>query len=140
VSLRALALMIGRSLHSRLGSLLGLKLLIVLVAAGPAAALADVPEAQAAEVEHLLDFIRTTTCELIRNGRAYSGDRAYRHVMRKYDYFRDRITSTEQFIELSATRSTLSGQPYWFACGDSKPVESETVLLEELARFRDGGR
>jgi hypothetical protein len=128
--------MVERSNCGRLGPLLGLKVLLVSVVAGPAAALADVPAAQAVEVEHLLEFIKTSACELIRNGRSYSGDRAFRHVMRKYDYFRDRITSTEDFIELSATRSTMSGQPYRFACGGSEPVESRTVLLEELARFR----
>ena len=99
-------------------------------------AFADVPEEQKQEVEHLLEFIRTSPCVFVRNGREYQGDWAHRHVTRKYAYFRDRITSTEEFIELSASESSISGEPYWFAC-DGKPRQvSQEVLLGELESYR----
>lgn len=101
-----------------------------------ALALADVPDAQRAEVAHLLQFIRTTSCGLVRNGKEYGGERAYSHVMRKYDYFRDEIMSTEDFIALAATKSELSGRPYAFRCNGEPNVAAAGVLLEELRRYR----
>ena len=97
---------------------------------------ADVPASQQPEVAHLLEYIRTSPCRFIRNGRDYDGERAYRHVQLKYDYFRDEITSTEEFIELSAALSTRSGKPYSFACEGQPERESRGVLLGELAKFR----
>lgn len=92
------------------------------------------PGAQA-EIDHLLEFIRTSTCRFVRNGRDYDGDRAFRHVMRKYRYFADRIESAEDFIAFSATESTMSGDPYQFVC-NGIARESGPTLLDELARFR----
>jgi len=103
----------------------------------PIASHADVPESQVAEVEYLLSFIKTnSSCLFVRNGREYTGTRAHRHVLRKYEYFRDEIKSTEDFIALSASESTISGESYWFLCGDQAKVESQTVLLDELSRYR----
>lgn len=96
---------------------------------------ADVPDGQRPEVDHLLRFIETSTCSFVRNGRRYDGERAYRHVLRKYAYFRDEISSTEDFVEYAATRSTISGQPYAFVCG-GESTDSRTILLAELERFR----
>lgn len=110
-------------------------LAVALCARGAAA---DVPESQRAEVEHLLGFIEHSSCTFVRNGRSYDSERALRHVERKYDYFRDEITSTEEFVELAATRSTVSGKPYLFVC-DGETRESRAVLLDELARFRAAG-
>lgn len=108
--------------------------LCFVVVAAPAAA--DVPESQRAEVEHLLSFIRTTPCALVRNGREYGGERAYSHVLRKYDHFRDEIASTEEFIALAATKSELSGRRYEFHCDGAPSAAAADVLLAELARFR----
>jgi hypothetical protein len=106
--------------------------------APPTLARADVPPEQAPEVEHLLQFIRSTSCELVRNGRRYGGDRAHRHVMRKYDHFRDEIASTEDFIAYVATKSERSGRPYLFSCNGVE-TESAEMLLDELERFRARG-
>lgn len=113
-------------------------MLVALVCAGlgpPASARADVPAAQVGEVEHLLEFIRNSSCKFVRNGNEHDGERAFRHVMRKYDYFRDQIRSTEDFIDLAASRSEMSGRAYLFRC-DGKESESRTMLLAELERFR----
>ncbi len=102
----------------------------------PVAAWADVPATQKPEVTHLLEFIRTSPCRFVRNGREYGGERAHRHVLRKYDYFRDEITTTEEFVEFSASTSTSTGEPYEFRCDGETPQESRDVLLGELRRYR----
>ena len=100
------------------------------------ATLADVADAEAHEVQHLLEYLRSTDCVMERNGERHSGADAYTHVRKKYDYFRDDITTSEEFIDLAATKSTLSGMYYRVLCPGQTPVRSRDWLLRELRRYR----
>lgn len=102
-----------------------------------APAWADVPNAQRAEVEHLLAFIETSGCDMERNGKRHPPDEARAHVARKYAHYKGRITRTEQFIELAATGSTMTGKPYMAVCPEEAPVPTANWLLEELRRLRE---
>jgi hypothetical protein len=97
---------------------------------------ADVPVEQKPEVEHLLEFVRQSDCIMIRNGTEHSGDYAVSHIQKKYDYFKDDITSTEAFIEYSATKSTMSGKYYTIRCSGQEEMRTQDWLLEELRVFR----
>lgn len=97
---------------------------------------ADVSAEQKLETSHLLNFVKDTPCKIIRNGKAYDGNGAVTHIRKKYDYFKDDIETTEQFIELAATKSTLSGKYYTVVCGDAQPVRTKDWLLEELRNYR----
>jgi len=99
-------------------------------------AFADVPPEQKPEVEHLLEFVRQSDCLMIRNGNEHEGEEAASHIQKKYDYFADDITTTEAFIEYSATKSTISGKYYTVKCPDGKEMRSQDWLLNELAVFR----
>ncbi len=110
--------------------------LVLLSILSTSIAMADVPEVERPEVRHLLEYLRTSGCELERNGARHSGPDAYLHVKRKYEYFRSEITSTETFIEYAATRSTMSGEYYRVHCGDGPPIRTRDWLLEELWRIR----
>ncbi len=75
-------------------------------------AYADVlPETQH-EVQHLISFVSNSPCQIVRNGSAHNGSEAIKHIQKKYKYFKDDIRTTEQFIEYSATKSTMSGKYY----------------------------
>ena len=108
--------------------------LLVICALSPAHA--DVGTSLDTEIGHLLGFVQNSTCKIIRNGTAYTGRRAVSHIQRKYDYFRNDIDTTEQFIELSASQSTISGKDYTVSCGDAAPIHTRTWLLEELQKYR----
>jgi len=97
---------------------------------------ADVPENQKPEVTHLLEYVRTSDCKFERNGKLYDGERAYKHIHGKYEYFADDITSTESFIEYAATKSMMSGRYYMVRCGDSAPEKLADWLNGELKRYR----
>ena len=97
---------------------------------------ADLSSAQQAEVEHLLSFVRTSTCLINRNGTTHRGEDATAHIQKKYDYFRGKIKTTEQFIEYSATKSTMSGSYYTVLCGGQEAVRTKDWLLEELEDYR----
>jgi hypothetical protein len=111
-----------------------LVLVIVLFSASVAAAVAPVTTL---EIEHLLNFIRDSSCIIDRNGKAYAADKAISHIERKQAYFEDDIETTEDFIEFSASKSTMSGKYYLVSCGDGEPIRTKDWLMQELSHFRE---
>ena len=97
---------------------------------------ADVPPWQTGEVEHLLAYLQYSDCQMIRNGKVYDSKDGVKHVRRKYDYFRNKISSTEEFIDYAATKSLRSGQSYQVLCPGFEPVPSADWLREELKIYR----
>ena len=110
-------------------------LLVVALVSIPAAH-ADVPPAQRDEVDHLIEFVGSSGCIITRNGADHPSADAIDHIMKKYDYFRDDIESTEDFIHYSATKSTLSGEYYTVTCPGKETMRTQQWLLDELAQYR----
>ena len=96
----------------------------------------EVPDADRHEVLHLLEFLRSSDCAMERNGKRHESENAYAHVRRKYEYFRDKIRTSEDFIEYSASKSTMSGKYYRVLCKDEPVVLTRDWLLEELRSYR----
>jgi len=88
------------------------------------------------EIAHLLEYVKTTECKYIRNGTYHDGVKAATHIKSKYDYFKNDIASAEDFIRLSATKSTMFGNKYYIKCSGSPKIESRVWLLQELERYR----
>lgn len=99
-------------------------------------AVADVPPEQQAEVDHLIATLESSDCMMIRNGKAHDGSEAAGHVRRKYEHFRDKIGSSEDFIAYSATKSLISGRSYQVQCPGDDPQPSADWLLAELENYR----
>jgi len=99
-------------------------------------AIADVPDDQVSEVEHLLAYVENSGCIFIRNGDQHSAADSVSHIMKKYDYYRDDIKTTEDFISYSATKSVLSGKYYTVNCPGSETQRTQDWLLAELERYR----
>ena len=97
---------------------------------------ADVPPKTQHEVQHLINFVRNSPCQIVRNGSAHDGPEAIKHIQKKYKYFKDDIKTTEQFIEYSATKSTMSGKYYIVNCRDQSSVKTRDWLLQELKEYR----
>jgi len=72
-------------------------------------------------INQLIQAIETTNCQFVRNGKSYTPEESIAHVSKKYRYFKDDIDSIDKFIELSATKSLISGRPYQVQCGTSEP-------------------
>ena len=68
-------------------------------------------------------------CKFERNGKLYDSEKAYGHIKEKYEYFRDKITSTETFIEYAATKSMMSGKYYLIICAGKEPENTADWLL-----------
>ncbi len=109
----------------------GILLLMVLSSAS-----SDVPQEQAVEVEHLINYLADSDCRMIRNGKSYSAEDGAKHVRRKYNYFKNKISSTEEFIEYAGTKSTKSGRLYEVLCVGQDGEFSRDWLLNELNVYR----
>lgn len=71
-----------------------------------------------------------------RNGKRHSSAEALAHIKKKYDYFRDRIRTTEDFILLSASKSTMSGKSYTVSCDGLEHIQTRDWLMQELNEYR----
>jgi hypothetical protein len=100
----------------------------------------DVPDADRHEVLHLLEYLRNSDCAMERNGKKHDSEDAYSHVKRKYEYFRGEIRTSEDFIEYSASKSTMSGKFYRIFCKNESAVLTRDWLLEELHDYRERHR
>lgn len=91
----------------------------------------------AEEIRGLLDFVEHSPCTFIRNGDEYPGPRARTHLEQKLNYLesKNRVKSAEDFIDLAATKSSMSGRAYEVRCAGS--VEPAGLWLHrELNRQR----
>lgn len=114
-----------------------------LLLAASGAALADpAPPAARAEINALLTKLQTSACEFNRNGSWYGADKARSHLETKLNYLEDHnaVQTAEQFIDLGASGSSMSGKPYLVRCGAAAPVESRVWLTNELKALRVAGK
>jgi hypothetical protein len=96
------------------------------------------PPLARAEVDALLNQLQSSACEFSRNGTWYSAADAKTHLLRKLDYLEGKnlVQTAEQFIELGASKSSMSGQAYQVKCNGSAPVESQRWLMDKLQMLR----
>jgi hypothetical protein len=87
------------------------------------------------EIDHLLNFVATSSCTFVRNGTEYSPDKARDHLASKYQYAGSRVTTADEFIKYLATASSMSGELYHVKCKGVDKL-SGVWLSEELAHFR----
>lgn len=91
----------------------------------------------AQEIKSLLDFVEHSECRFVRNGSEYPGTRARAHLEKKLNYLegKNMIGSAEDFIDLAATKSSMSGSLYEVRCPAG--VQPASLWLKtELQRQR----
>lgn len=114
-----------------------LALIITLIAATP------LPEAQAGSrpaaadveptIDYLIGFVARSELSFVRNERRYSADEAARHMQRKYRHLRDEIHTVDDFIELAASRSLSTGEPYLVIDSTGRSTPTGQWLRQVLA-------
>ena len=80
------------------------------------------------QISQLLQAIEVSNCQFLRNGKSYTPVDSIAHIRKKYAHFKDDIDSIDKFIELSATKSLISGRLYQVRCGTSEPELSSVWL------------
>lgn len=113
-------------------------LLLAGLLASSLACAAPAPAPVRSEIDALLAALGTSRCEFYRNGSWHNADEAKKHLLTKLDYLEKRhaIKSTEDFISLAASSSSMSGKPYQVKCAGSPVVESKDWLHAQLKRVR----
>jgi len=111
-------------------------LIIILVISS--LALADDAAKTDAEINFIINHVKNSSFIFIRNGKEHSAEDAYKHMMKKYKYFNDKINNAEAFIEFTLTKSTMTGEKYKIKLSDSKILLSQNYFLEKLKLFRAG--
>ncbi|MGA7277313.1 MAG: DUF5329 domain-containing protein [Desulfocapsaceae bacterium] len=94
-----------------------------------------VPSTTQEEIAHLLSQIAQSDCQFIRNSKTYSPEQAVEHINNKYNYLKNRIKTTEQFIKYAASRSSITGSDYHIRCGEVT-ITSREWLEEQLRMYR----
>ena len=89
-----------------------------------------------ATVQHLITLVAQSGLTFIRNDVRYTGKEASEHMRKKYMHFRDKIKAPEDFIELCASRSLLSGRPYLVINEKGGKISASEWLRTELAMYR----
>lgn len=87
-------------------------------------------------INYLLAFVENSECKFIRNDKEHSDENAAAHMRKKYQYFKDKIKTPEDFIRLAATKSLITNKPYLVRLKNGNLVKSETWLLQALDVFR----
>lgn len=87
-------------------------------------------------ISHLLKFVESSQCTFIRNDKEYTSREAAGHLRTKYETLRASIRTPEDFIEVAASRSLTTGQPYWVRCAGHPPKPSGEWLARELWEYR----
>jgi hypothetical protein len=88
-------------------------------------------------IAYLLEFVRTSDVIFIRNGKEHSAEDAVKHIQKKYNHYKKKIKTPEDFIEKSATKSMMSGKLYQIKLKDGTVITCKDWLTAELERYRD---
>lgn len=95
------------------------------------------PNAQdSATIEYLINYVSESDMVFERNFSKYKSDRAASHIRKKYDHFLDDIDSPEEFIELCASKSLMTGSEYNVTDPAGVTIKSRDWLLGELDNYR----
>jgi len=102
----------------------------------PSAVAASTDDTLLRTINHLLTYVEESNCVFIRNGKEYNSKEAAKHIKTKNDTLMFDTKTPEEFIERAASKSMLSGQPYFVRCVDHSPVPSADWLSKELSNYR----
>lgn len=114
---------------------IALRVLLSLLLSAPALSFAEA-NALASETQRIEHLIRSveqlSNAKFIRNGTPYDAKAAGDHLRLKWREAGARVKTAQQFIELCASKSSVSGQPYQIRFADGKVVTSEAFLRAKL--------
>jgi hypothetical protein len=89
------------------------------------------------EIEGLLAYVKgLDQATFIRNGTAYSPVQAEAHLRMKWNNAKEHVKTAEDFIELCASKSSMTGKSYLIRFGDGRAVEAGVALKEQLENLR----
>lgn len=90
-----------------------------------------------AKIQYLLEAVRRTKYDFIRNAAHHDGARAVLHLRQKYMARRHLVHTAREFIDLCASRSESSGKPYVVELPSEETYSTRDILYNELRRLEE---
>ena len=87
------------------------------------------------KIRYIMEALRRSELTFIRNGVAYSGQRAAGHLRWKHRLRGRRIRTAREFIDKIATRSSLTGKLYMARAPDGQTYPFSDIIYNELRRI-----
>ena len=87
-------------------------------------------------ITYLLNYVSKSDSTFIRNGESHTGIEASAHFKAKYEHFKSEIDTPEKFIQMSATKSMVTGKPYLVKTPDGNEISCAKWLDKVLADYR----
>jgi hypothetical protein len=109
----------------------------------PLAASAAVPAApsESEKIEQLIASVQNLQgAVFIRNGSEYGGAQAASHLRMKWKKAGNRVKTAEDFIEVCASGSYMSGKKYQIRFADGHSVDAGQYFREQLQKMSAGGQ
>ena len=112
-------------------------LLLLIVSALPVMSLADEPASDAvAEINYLLETVAASDCTFIRNGKKHAAADAAEHLQMKRRRGKRYFSTTEEFIERLASKSSWTGKPYLIQCQNEPEQPAGEWFTRYLQDYR----
>jgi hypothetical protein len=87
-------------------------------------------------IQFLITYVKDSDVVFERNFNSYNAVEAAEHIENKYRHFKDEIDTPEQFIELCATRSLMTGKLYLVVTEQGEQIPAGEWLNSVLAAYR----
>ena len=87
-------------------------------------------------IQFLLKHVADSGLVFIRNSEKHAAVDAAEHMNSKYEYFRDKIKTPEDFIQRCASKSLMSGKLYLVVLENGEEVRTDAWLLSALTIYR----
>ena len=109
---------------------------VLLLTLAAVATATDRLPAEEARIEYLLAVVASLPdAQFIRNGMAYDGTAAVKHMRAKLRFAGARVKTAEDFIRYCGSESAVSGKPYEIRFADGRVVLSADFLRQKLVEF-----
>jgi hypothetical protein len=89
------------------------------------------------EIQYLLETTGQSDCSFIRNGKSHTATDAESHLRLKYSNGKRWVSTTEQFINRIASKSSWTGKKYYIDCPDKDRQASSDWMSARLTQYRD---
>ena len=92
----------------------------------------DPDKVEKAKIEYLIERIRQSPYQFVRNGMEHTSSEAAEHLTHKYRKAKDQIKTAEEFIQYVATRSSTTQKLYLMKLKDGNTIPMGEILKNEL--------
>ena len=107
---------------------------------GPALAWSEPTDWADEAIQYLIGHVAGSDMTFVRNDSEYTPDEAANHMLKKYRHFREDIATPDDFIELCATKSLMSGKPYLVIDPKGNERKTSDWLRAELDAYQAHGK